>query len=128
MTDLAKMNILINELSDEPFKYGSNDCYTFTSRLVKEWHGKDYTLLHAVYKSEKAADEYIAKHGGLRKLIMGTLGYSCSPKDCRDGDVVVAMLPLSTLGFVFQGHGLFKTKKSVRKLPLSKCEEGWRII
>lgn len=127
MTRLGKMNELINKLSDEPFEYGKNDCYTFTAALVKQWHGADFSKLHRDYKDEGTAKKYIKTFGGLSALTTGTLGYGCSPEDCDDGDVVIAELPDPTLGFVFNGYGLFKTKKKVKKLKLSKCLKGWRI-
>lgn len=129
MTDLSKMNELINKLSDEPFKYGGVDCYTFTARLVKEWHGKDYIKLHAVYKNKKEAEEYMAKFGGIEALTVGTLGYPVNAEHCEDGDVVTAEVTKDqvALGFVFKGNGYFKTKKKPIKIPLAKCRQGWRI-
>jgi hypothetical protein len=128
MTDLAKMNKLINALSDAPFQYGKNDCYIFTAKLVKEWHGKDYVKHHAVYKNKKQADEYMARFGGIEKLTTGTLGYSCKPEDCQDGDVVSCDVGSGVaVGFVFNGTGLFKYKKTVVKVPLDDCRLGWRI-
>lgn len=128
MNNLSKMNKLINELSDAPFKYGTNDCYSFTAKLAKEWHGIDHVKLHAVYKNQKEAEEYIAMHGGIESLITGTIGYGCDPMKCRDGDVVTAEFPSGiALGFVFNGYGLFKSKKTVLKLPLNKCSKGWRV-
>ncbi len=130
MTDLGKMNELINKLSDRPFKYGTSDCYSFTAALVKEWHGKDYTKLHKVYGSEKEANSYIDEFGGIERLTIGTLGYSVDPDKCEDGDVVTAEVSKGqiALGFVFDGHGLFKMKKkAIIKIPLKKCRRGWRI-
>jgi hypothetical protein len=129
MTDLSKMNELINKLADEPFKYGKNDCYTFTAALVKEWHGKDYTKHHAVYKSKKEAIKYMYEFNGIESLTVGTLGYPVAAEHCEDGDVVLAEVGPDglALGFVFNGHGLFKTKKKPVKVPLNKCLKGWRI-
>jgi len=128
MISLGKMNKLINKLSDEPFKYGTNDCFTFTNALVSEWHGGDYRLLHQ-YKNKKEAIAYLTAYGGIEKLTTGTLGYSRAPELCRDGDVVTAEVSSGNiaLGFVFNGHGLFMTEKRVAKLPLKKCRLGWRI-
>ncbi len=124
------LNKLINELSDQPFKYGSTDCYQFTARLVKEYHGADYIKLHVVYKNKKEAAEYMARHGGIEALTTGTLGYPL--KDVREGltgDVVSATVTPGevALGFVVNGYGLFKTAKRVAKIPLKKCRLGWRI-
>jgi hypothetical protein len=130
MTDLSKMNKLINKLSDEPFRYGKSDCFTFTAKLVKEWHGKDYLPLHIkAYKSEKTAAEYMARFGGIELLTTGTLGYPCRSVDCLDGDVVIGDFGDAgiALGFVYDGNGYFKGKKKVLKLPLKKCLRGWRI-
>jgi hypothetical protein len=124
------MTTLINKLSDEPFKYGKSDCFTFTAALVKEWHGKDYRPYHAVYKSKREADMYIGLYkNGIEELTTGTLGYSCDPVACEDGDVVSAEVSPGqiALGFVFKGHGLFKMKKRVGQLNLSKCRKGWRL-
>jgi len=127
--DLSKMNVLINKLSDEKFEYGKSDCFTFTAKLVKEWHGKDFLPLHIkAYKSQKTADEYMAKFGGIEMLATGTLGYPVRAIDCVDGDVVIADVGSGiALGFVFGGNGLFKGKKKILKLPLKKCLRGWRI-
>lgn len=129
MTDLSKMNKLMNELSDEDFKYGKTDCYIFTAKLVKAWHGKDYIKHHAVYKNQKEADAYIEKFGGIEALTTGTLGYAIDPKDCVDGDVVTSQVTNNqiALGFVYGGNGLFKMKKTVVKIPLKKCRMGWSI-
>ena len=121
------MNKLINKLSDEPFKYGTNDCFTFTNALVKEWHGKDFRKLHP-YKNRKQANEYMRQHHGIERLTVGTLGYPVAANHCTDGDVVLADVGDGpALGFVFEGHGLFKFKKTVLKLSLKKCLKGWRI-
>lgn len=126
--DLSKMNKLINKLADEPFEFGKNDCFTFTAKLVKEWHGKDYIKLHSVYKTEDQALEYMSIHGGIEALTRGTLGYSCDPEQCQDGDVVTAQVgPGVALGFVFKGYGLFKSENKILKLKLSKCRLGWRL-
>lgn len=125
----SKMNTLINDLSDKPFKYGSNDCYSFTAKLVKEWHGQNFIKLHAVYKNEKQARQYMELYGGIEALTTGTLGYSCDPTKCKDGDVVTAEVSKGevALGFVFDGHGLFKGRKRVLQIPLKMCRQGWRI-
>ena len=125
----AKLNKLINELSDAPFVYGKCDCYIFTARLVEEWHGKSY-FMHKVYKNKKQAIAYMEKFGGLEALTVGTLGYPVRAADCVDGDVAIAKVGPEgspVLGFVFNGYALFKGKKKVLKLPLSKCDRGWRI-
>ena len=129
MKKLSNMNTLINELSDADFEYGKTDCYIFTAKLVKEWHGKDYIKHHAVYKNKKQADAYIEKFGGIEALTTGTLGYSTDPVRCVDGDVVTAEVAQGqvALGFVQGGHGLFKMKKTVVRLPLKKCRMGWSV-
>lgn len=130
MKSLTKMNKLINELSDKPFEYGKNDCFTFTARLVKEWHGKNYLAYHLVYKDKEEADAYIARYrGGIEELTTGTLGYGCDPQSCDDGDVVIAEVSPGQvgLGFVFKGKGFFKTEKRVAAIPLKKCIKGWRV-
>ncbi len=129
MTNLSKMNEVINKLSDAPFKYGKCDCYIFTTELVKAWHGKDLTKLHAVYKNKKEADAYIKKFSGLEALTVGTLGYPVAAEHCEDGDVAMAEVGPDglALGFVFDGHALFKTKKKPIKVKLKDCLKGWRI-
>lgn len=123
----GKMNKLINKLADKPFKHGTSDCFTFTNALVKEWHGKDFRHLHP-YKNKKEAIEYMRKHNGIEMLTVGTLGYPVPAIHCVDGDVVLADVGYgNALGFIFDGHGLFKSKKSIVKLPLDKCLKGWRI-
>jgi len=131
MINLGKMNALINKLSDEPFKYGTSDCFTFTSALVAAWHGtgSTYRMLHQ-YKNKKEALKYLASYGGIEALTTGTLGYSRkTPELCEDGDVVTAEVAPGdmALGFVFDGHGLFKTKTRVIKMSLKKCSKGWRM-
>jgi len=129
MTNLSKLNSLINKLSDVSFEYGKNDCFTFTNALVKEWHGKGYRHLHP-YKNKKQAFKYIKENMSFEMLITGTLGYPVAAEHCKDGDVVIAHIggnDLPVLGFVYKGHGLFKTKTKVMKLSLKKCSRGWRI-
>jgi len=124
----GKMNTLINKLSDAPFKYGENDCFKFTNALVKEWHGKDFRPQHK-YKTKTAALKYMADFGGIEALTTGTLGYSCDPELCGDGDVVSADIAPNEigLGFVFDGWALFKGPKTVYKMRLRKCRMGWRL-
>ena len=125
--NLAKMNKLINKLADEPFKHGKNDCFTFTNALVKEWHGKDFRKQHP-YKNKKEALQYMAEFGGIDALTTGTLGYPVDANLCRNGDVVLADVGSGdALGFVFDGNGLFKSAKSVVRVPLKKCLKGWRV-
>ena len=128
MTDLAKMNKLMNKLSDEPFKFGKCDCYIFTAKLVEEWHGESY-FMHTVYKNEKQAKEYMEKFGGIEALTVGTLGYGTAAFHCEDGDVATAEVAPGevALGFVFGGEAFFKGKKKTITLPLDKCRMGWRI-
>lgn len=130
MPDLGKMNALINDLCDAPFEFGVNDCYVFTAKLVKEWHGKDYLSAHSVYKNEAQAKAYIENNGGIAALTTSTLGKSFLPELCEDGDVVVAEVSKNewALGFVFRGFGWFKGKrKQVFRIPLNKCLHGWRV-
>jgi len=129
MSRLSRMNELINKLSDEKFSFGRNDCYSFTSKLVKEWHGRDYIKLHAVYKNEKEAKAYMDKHGGIEKLTTGTLGYSIAPEKCIDGDVVSLEVKPGeiAIGFVFDDCGYFKCRNKPIKVSLGKCRIGWRI-
>ncbi len=129
MSDLGNMNALINQLSDEPFKFGRSDCYTFTAKLVKAWHGKDYVKTHACYKNEKEAKDYMARFKGIEALTIGTIGYGVHPVNCRDGDVATAEVAPGevALGFVFGGKAFFKGKKKIFKLPLDKCRMGWNI-
>jgi len=125
---LSKMNKLLNKLTDEPFKYGKSDCYIFTAKLVKEWHGNDYLKVHAVYKNEKEARAYMQKFKGIEALITGMFGYSVDPTTCWDGDIVTAEVASDNVavGFVFKGNGIFKGK-TVIKIPLNKCRQGWRL-
>jgi len=129
MSKLSKMNTLANKLADQDFKYGKLDCYIFTAKLVKEWHGKDFSHLHAVYKSQNAAEHYIEANGGIDALTTGTLGYPLrSTSLAEDGDVVTADVNGDVvLGFVFKGSGLFKMKKSLVKVPLKKCQTAWQV-
>lgn len=125
----VRMNTLINKLADAPFKHGTNDCFTFTNALVKEWHGKDYRKLHP-YKTRKEAIYYMHTNGGIEALTTGTLGYPVAVDKLRDGDVVLADVNGEfqfALGFVVDGHGLFKGNKRVFKIPLKKCAKGWRL-
>lgn len=129
--NLSEMNKLVNRLSDAPFEYGKNDCYLFTAKLVKQWHGKDYLTFHSkAYKDEDSARQYIEANGGIVALVTGTLGYPVKDiLQCGDGDVVVAEVAPGQLGigFVFKGHGLFKMEMKAAKLPLKLCAVGWNI-
>jgi hypothetical protein len=131
MSNLSKMNTVINKLSDEPFEWGKSDCFIFTASLVKAWHGKDYLALHLCnYKDEATAEEYIKTYGGLERLTTGTLGYALKhPEHCIDGDVVTAEVAPGefALGFVFSGKALLKGKHKVYRMPLKKCSKGWRV-
>lgn len=130
MMKFSEMNDLINELSDEPFKYGKCDCFIFTAKLVKAWHGKDYLPLHLkAYKNKKTAEEYMAKFNGIESLATGTLGYPVRAADLWDGDVALAHFNGigDALGFVFNGRAYFKGPKKVMQMPVKKCLRGWRI-
>jgi len=130
LMNLGKMNKLINKLSDEPFEYGVNDCFTFTNALISVWHGSghNYSVLHQ-YENKKEALKYLEVYGGIEKLTTGTLGYPRAPELSEDGDVITAEVAPGeiALGFVFKGFGLFMTEKRVIKLSLKKCSKGWRM-
>lgn len=128
MSKESKMNVLINKLSDEPFKLGKSDCFTFTNALVKAWHGEGYRHLHT-YKTKREAMVYLRDNFGIEILTTGTLGYSVPLSICEDGDVATADVGGGeiALGFIHDGNGLFKGKSGVKRIPLKKCRKGWRI-
>lgn len=120
---------LLNELADEPFKYGKNDCFHFAARCVHAWHGKDFRKLHP-YKSAKGAETYLNEHGHIETLTIGTLGYPLkNVLEARDGDVVTAEVARNqiALGFVANGKAWFKTKKRVVPFKIERCRFAWRI-
>ena len=128
MVDKFEFDRVLNELADEPFKWGKNDCFHFTARCVLAWHGKDYRSLHP-YKTKKEAVEYIKKHGGIERLTTGTLGYSIRAGIPHDGDVVsIEVRPGEiALGFVANRKIWLKTEKRVVAVSLTKARMVWRI-
>ena len=129
MINLSEMNSVINDLSDEQFEYGKCDCYIFTAKLVKAWHGKDYLSTHAVYNDKQEADAYMERFGGIEALTTGMFGYPVASTECQDGDVVsFEMSPGEVgVGFVFGDGAFFKCKTKPVKIPLKKCRKGWRV-
>ena len=120
---------LLNQLADEPFRWGKSDCFHFTAQCVEVWHGIDFRPLHK-YKTMKQAEQYQAMFGGIEQLTTGTLGYPLKDVElARDGDVVTARVAkdMIALGFVAKDRGWFKLKKRVVPLPLNKCRKAWRI-
>jgi hypothetical protein len=129
MSRESTLNTLVNKLSDQPFEYGINDCFTFTNALVEAWHGKSFKDCQK-YKTKEEAMAYIAANGSLQTLIMEQLGYPVNAENCENGDVVTAKVGPDgsvAFGFVYDGHSLFKCNKGVKKLKLSHCLQGWRI-
>ena len=131
MTNMNRMNKIINKLSDEPFEFGKNDCFTFTNSLVKEWHGKDFLAAHIHrYEDEKTAQKYIEAFGGIERLITGTIGYPHKYVGlAQNGDVVTAEVGPGEIGigFVYEGKAFFKGKKKVLQMKLNKCRMAWSI-
>ena len=124
----VKFERVFAELADEPFKYGKNDCFHFTARLVNVWHGKDFRKLHP-YKSKKGAEDYMDRFGPIEVLTTGTLGYPLASMDeIRDGDVVSLEVAKGQigLGFVANGKAWFKTKSRVIAVDPTKCRMAWR--
>lgn len=63
----------LNKWEKGEFEYGTRDCVVFTSFMIKELHGLDYSH-ELIYATEQQAYEIIRSHNGFENLIDSVLG------------------------------------------------------
>ena len=104
----SKLNKVIQEtINKDKFKYGKNDCITFTQKCVEAITNKK--IFKHKWKSLKEGKE-------LSKVQRGDVLYFVSEVDFE-----------GTLGVCIGSNTMFNWSKGVNLVPNNKCKLAWRI-
>lgn len=86
---LDRMWSTIEFFSNKPFVWGSNDCCSFSAKVIDAMCDSNFAKqLAEKYTDEDSAIRYIVEEGGMEKAISGYLGKSKVGRAQR-GDVVL---------------------------------------
>jgi len=86
-----QLSAFVQERSDRPFDWGSNDCCTFAAGAVEALTGRNPMAGIESYATEFGALRMVEEGGGLHALATSLLGASVSPLLAAVGDVVLVM-------------------------------------
>ena len=117
----------LNSWRRRQFEYGDSDCCQFVAHVLLELTGKDY--IHAFgYNSEKGAEEILAEHGGMERLVSFAL-QTLPSEDFGDGDPVIVDLPIigEAMGIKFGTEAVCLTKKGMARVSERYIIKGWKI-
>lgn len=108
------------------FGWGTFDCCLFTSAVVREVHGVDYSEFFPEYTNKKQAIAILRKYGSLEGLVNHLFGSMVPIENLVNGDVAIVKRPTwSVVGPVCEGNVILKALYGVHSVPLSVCSGGW---
>jgi hypothetical protein len=118
----------IESVREEPFVYGSHDCCQFAGKGVEAITGEN-PAAKWTYGSETGAKRFIAKAGGLDKLLIEALGDPIHVSSAGRGDVVVAELENGlTVGLCLGRVIVFAAEPlGLMFMPREAATMAWRI-
>ena len=117
------------EKTNEPFKWGENDCMLFAAKFVKRITDKDFYSDYGSYNTRQQAQALIKKHAGIEQMVTNALG---EPHDnyrkAQRGDIVLMRTPDETLGIVDDSGERVAcvSKNGLTRLALKESVLIWR--
>lgn len=129
MSRSLKTMLAINEISLEPFEWGTSDCAAAVARIVRAATGRDFYPL--AWRTREQADAELAKYGGLvaaMTVVIGSEGVP--PTETLDGDPLVLDLPTGvTAGVRYQDRAVCRTKSGFTSIPITSTRvlRAWRV-
>lgn len=118
------MQDIINKYSRLPFEYGL-DCCNFAAECVESITGKN-PMESIRYSGEAEALALIESYGSLEAAVRSVLG---DPYDgIKDGDITVHDVQdgQQTVGVVYLGRSVVRTKSGVTDWPLEWAKGIWK--
>ncbi|SEM40432.1 hypothetical protein SAMN05192583_0068 [Sphingomonas gellani] len=127
-----RLAVLLDRKSEEPFKWGSNDCALFACDAIKAMTGSDPAeAFRGTYNDRAGSAVALREHGAgtLLKTATAWLGQSKHPAFAQRGDIV--MKDRNTLGvcvglhswFVGEEHG----QNGLVALPTADCSKAFTL-
>ena len=117
----------IVQKKDLPFEWGTNDCWQFSIKAVKEISDKDLTSLFE-YETPRRAAELMSEHGGMIAAADKYFGESKSILLAQRGDVVCLLNEgRELLGICVGELSAFVAESGIIMQPTLNCEKAWSI-
>lgn len=126
-----RLNHMVNNNKERPFKWGSWDCCLFAAEAVKAMTGEDLASdLRGRYRTELGALRAIKKVGcnSIEELLDSRLNTE-TPRllACR-GDVALVDRPGGDAAGIIYGAGiLVVTREGMQQIPLSLAKKVWSV-
>jgi hypothetical protein len=122
----AQVRKFLRSTSCDEFNYGTMDCVQFAMRSVEAITGRNPAKQFS-YKTEEAASEIMAKHGGLIGLVESVFG--ASSDELQDGDPVVVSLPKigQMMGVVLKDSVMIKMQRGLMPVSTGRIVKGWAV-
>ena len=114
----------LNRWEKGDFEYGTRDCVVFTTFMIKELHGLDYSH-ELIYATEQQANEIIRAHNGFENLIDSVLGTPV--EEPISGHPVMCDLPRIGLlmGVKLGEYVAVVTKRGLTTIPDRYIVRSW---
>lgn len=127
-----RLAVLLDRKSEEPFRWGSNDCALFAADAIRAMTGGDPgEAFRGQYDSRAGSAAALREHGEgtLLKTVTAWLGQAKHPVFAQRGDIV--MRDRHTLGvcvglhswFVGEEHG----QSGLVSLPTADCSKAFTL-
>lgn len=112
-----------------PFCWGSQDCCTFAADAVEAITGTDpLEELRGKWKTEKQADSYLKKLGGIGRGVIGKLGKPVPSTFARRGDVVLVEVgEVKALGICLGSIVAAPAPDGLVFVQMVEAHMAWRI-
>lgn len=121
--------VTLNDISREPFAWGTTDCCATAARVAAAITGRTRERWFR-YSTEGEADKVLATVGGLEAALVSELGPAIAKEDTRDGDVLLVRLRDKDMAAVRLGdRAVCRSAGGMLTVPMtsSRVVRGWRI-
>ena len=116
-----RLSEYIQTHTDKPFKWGTNDCITFSIGFLEIQTGRDYLTEHRPWRSAREARKKLIALNGLFFLLQSNLT-SINPNMAKDGDLTI----YQDAAYLFSGRHIVSVGKTGLVFnPRSEAKEAW---
>lgn len=124
-----RLSNYLSERRKMPFEWGVNDCVMFAAHAVEALTGVNYYSDYIrTYSTKEEAAKILKELGGMSGLISKHIADShTNIFKAKRGDLVMAKLPLHTMGVVDDGgqFAVFVTEEGLIRKPLKFVTRIW---
>lgn len=119
----------ISKEQNEPFEWGKHDCALLMAASVRAIYGDDHPALKefSKYKDEKTAKRFLAKRGGLDRIVSEYFG-EVNKLSAQQGDLGIYEADGFAAGLVIiDGSALGKSPDGIFRMPIKKLTKVYRV-